>query len=610
MKNTKRIEESATNALKSALLKCPILESYIDSNDKTPSWDGTVFVYNSENNKKENIEGRVPIQIKGTEKDIVSNIATFACSTVDLKNYYHDGGCIFFLVSVAPNTGKHKIFYSTLLVVDLDKILKSAGTQKTYTIKLELFPEENPDEIASVFLSFVHNAYKQSSFIGKDLLSIEELESKGTKIESLTFNASAINLKEEDLPSFISTHTFYLYAKPEGLDIEIPIDKITDLTVAMSIDSKIKIKETTYFNSYTIQYVKGQPTIKIGKGLSLVLKQESRQVSVSYHAEGTLSEFIKDASFFLDFLEAKEMTINNRNISFEGPVDIDIVSRRKSLAFYRDVKKMLDLLGVTEELKINLILPQDELNLKNFVGAVLYNRKIAFKNTKGKDFYGPFKIANLVIWIWAQKNEYGKYSVGNFFSPFNVAIFDSDDIEHKNPIPVSQFLFLDKKAFIHTSNINYDVIFQDVVQRRLTPETIDRYVVWLLDILSAYDEQEQKNVLLLDFAEKIGEWLYSQELADKDIMLLNKIQIIKRKRTLITSEIVELAKLTGQERPANIRCGAYLLLNDNASAQSCFNEMDYDSQKIFLTYPICSFGNLKISRCDAADQNSTNNFGL
>ena len=53
--NTKRIEESATTALKAALLRCPILDSYIDSNDKTPSWDGTVFVYKSEKTKKENL---------------------------------------------------------------------------------------------------------------------------------------------------------------------------------------------------------------------------------------------------------------------------------------------------------------------------------------------------------------------------------------------------------------------------------------------------------------------------------------------------------------------------------------------------------------------------
>ena len=144
MKNNKRIEELATTALTSALLKCPILETYIGSNDKTPSWDGTVFVYNSSNQKKENIKGRVPIQVKGTEKVLVSDVATFSCSTVDLRNYYHDGGCVFFLISVVPATGEHKIFYASLLVVDLDKILKRAQKQKTYSIGLKLFPENDP----------------------------------------------------------------------------------------------------------------------------------------------------------------------------------------------------------------------------------------------------------------------------------------------------------------------------------------------------------------------------------------------------------------------------------------------------------------------------------
>lgn len=128
--NKKRIEETATTALKTALLKCPILDSYIDSNDKTPSWDGTVFVYESEAPKKSDFIGKVPIQIKGTEKCIISNIATYSCSRVDLTNYYKDGGCIFFLISVEPSTGKSKIFYSSMLVYDLQKLLKDAGSKK------------------------------------------------------------------------------------------------------------------------------------------------------------------------------------------------------------------------------------------------------------------------------------------------------------------------------------------------------------------------------------------------------------------------------------------------------------------------------------------------
>lgn len=100
--------------------------------NKTPSWDGTVFVYKSEKTKKDNLAGRVPIQIKGTEKLIVSDTAAFSCSIADLKNYYKDGSCIFFLISVDLSSGNSRIFYKTLLVVDLDKIIKGAGNIMVY----------------------------------------------------------------------------------------------------------------------------------------------------------------------------------------------------------------------------------------------------------------------------------------------------------------------------------------------------------------------------------------------------------------------------------------------------------------------------------------------
>ena len=62
--NNKRIEESAVNAVKAALLRCPILDAYIDENDKTPSWDGTVFAYKNGEQKKCDLLGRVPVQVK------------------------------------------------------------------------------------------------------------------------------------------------------------------------------------------------------------------------------------------------------------------------------------------------------------------------------------------------------------------------------------------------------------------------------------------------------------------------------------------------------------------------------------------------------------------
>ena len=40
-----KIELIAVNRIKDAILQSNILEPFIDDNDKTPSWDGNIFVY-------------------------------------------------------------------------------------------------------------------------------------------------------------------------------------------------------------------------------------------------------------------------------------------------------------------------------------------------------------------------------------------------------------------------------------------------------------------------------------------------------------------------------------------------------------------------------------
>lgn len=345
--NKKRIEETATTALKAALLTCSILESYIDSNDKTPSWDGTVFVYEHKTPKKSDFIGKVPIQIKGTEKQIISNTASFSCSTVDLTNYYKDGGCIFFLVSVEPSTGKSKIFYSSMLVFDLRKLLKPAGPKKSITIHLDLFPENDADEIAHIFMTFVQNSPKQASFIGKELYSIEELQQQGISIERLSFTASGIGIDYTNLGKFVTTHSFYLYAKPKGLDIDIPVDKISHVCMSKPIEGKVCVKDNEHYSEYHIFYNNGKSTIRIGKGISLNLAEPGQRGTIKFKPTGSLSDFITDAEFLLDLMIQREISLNGASISFK---DIDIPSKqldqyRASLEYYKNAKKCLRFLA-------------------------------------------------------------------------------------------------------------------------------------------------------------------------------------------------------------------------------------------------------------------------
>lgn len=602
--NNKRIEEAATTALKAALLLCPFLDSYIDSNDKTPSWDGTVFAYRNEALKKSDLVGRVPIQIKGTETVLIGNEASFSCSVSDLRNYYNDGGCIFFLISVNPSNGSSRIYYASLLVYDLKKALNDAGKQKSKTIKLSSFPTNDTNEMLAVFLSFIEDSRKQMSFIGKELPSLEQLEENGVKIEALTFNASGFGLDATNLGNYISSHEFYLYAKPQGVDIEIPVEKVSNAVVSRSIAGKVCVKGVEYYSEYCVVSQKGRSHFQIGKGISLSFNEETQTMALSFKASGTLSDYILDGKYVIAAIENKEISLNGVELPFISDDNIDLSSLKERLRYYEDIKKMLNILGVTEELQISQLTQNDEKNIRNFVNAILYNKKIGFPTIASSTIHGAFKIANLSIWIWAIKKEDGYYQVENFFAPHPVATFESTDEKHKNPIRASQYLLLDKNAFIHTSNMDYEAVKQDFCSMAHHPVLLEGATSFLLNILLGYDAQEQKNPDLLDLADSVCDWLAAyNDVADKQIVRLNQLQIIKRKRNLSISEIIELGKIAEEANIPTIRCGAFLLLGEIEKAQLCFDELSPEMRSEFITYPICIFGSLKLTEAQPNGQN-------
>ena len=69
--NNNQIDICAVSYLNLALAKCEILMPYIDSNDKTPVWDGEIQVYRDNKHKSDWVR-RIPIQVKGTTVGSIS----------------------------------------------------------------------------------------------------------------------------------------------------------------------------------------------------------------------------------------------------------------------------------------------------------------------------------------------------------------------------------------------------------------------------------------------------------------------------------------------------------------------------------------------------------
>lgn len=218
------------------------------------------------------------------------------------------------------------------------------------------------------------------------------LGANGAEITSLTFTASGIGLTMDEIPKFLSTHDFYLYAKVKGLDVDVPIDKVTNAVISKPVDGEVRIRDRCFFPAYRVVYENGNSIIRIGKGISVALKAEENRITVHTDRPDTLSDFIIEADFFIELVEQGELTLNGVTIPLNGALLSDLQERKKILEYCKDVKKMLDYLGVTEELLLNDLSENDEKNLRNFTGAVLYNRKIGFPTIEQDQFYGAFKI--------------------------------------------------------------------------------------------------------------------------------------------------------------------------------------------------------------------------
>lgn len=152
--DSRTIETLSVSAVRDSIDVCDYLQQYIDSNDKSPSWDGYVNIYDGTDKAKAHMKGRMPVQVKGKEcADHSSDVISFSADVSDLRNYLYDGGAMYFVVLIHPLTYARKIYFSELTPIKLRVLLDGLKeNQQTKSIELKAFPEDNNLK-ANIFLS-------------------------------------------------------------------------------------------------------------------------------------------------------------------------------------------------------------------------------------------------------------------------------------------------------------------------------------------------------------------------------------------------------------------------------------------------------------------------
>lgn len=162
-----KIEREAVFSVSSYINRCPGLVPYINYNDKTPMWDGSIFIYNDDKIKNDNFYGIVDVQIKGTEakhtkeEDIDKGTEVkpteedkpqkYYIKKSNLNAYEKEGGVLFFLVIVdVHDYNANKIYYKFLDTKTLDDLKKM--DQDKPPIKLD--PIQKYSEFSNIIRDF------------------------------------------------------------------------------------------------------------------------------------------------------------------------------------------------------------------------------------------------------------------------------------------------------------------------------------------------------------------------------------------------------------------------------------------------------------------------
>lgn len=583
------IEKIAVNEIEEVILNADLLYPNINKGDKEPSFDGFVYAYRNNKKTKDCLECRVPVQVKGKiESDQSKREIKYPIEISDLRNYLNEGGVVYFVVYISEDKSKKTIYYTELAPLKIEGILKEAKEAKTKSIKLKRFPNKK-DSVEAIFLNYEINKKHQFSFIGNKLFSIEELKNTD-RIEEIKIMMPVIGNKppEDNLYDL----DIYLYAKLKGSNIFQPVLETPGVVFANVNKKKdIRVGDKTYYNNIQLYSdSKGMKITRIGNSISITENAEDEDKrAFLFDIVDDLDKALIDLEFFIEFAKKGECYIGELKYLFPGEIDDSKVENYKNtLQRLQDFKTLLKYLNINKQVKIKS-LKQDEYNSIYFLKKALVDKSIIHGLNPNLKALTKVVIGDINLMLFFDRFDKKKpdtYRIYDFFTnKIHLTYTDSE----KKKYFISQFTCLNKDDFLECDNIVYNNILKSIKEVGTNNINILYTNNLMLELIKAYDVKS--NIVYLDAAKKIGKWLKkdSNKQLDEEIIELNLLQIVKRKRKFTKKEIDVLKNIALNGKNNFYKFAAYLLLEDKENYIRLYNRLTNKEKDSFMEFPISKF---------------------
>ena len=586
-------EVLAVSAINTIISKTGYLVSYIPTKDRGTSFDGCIEVYRHKGSthKKDDMAGRVDVQVKGCKfvpPEIIKS--SFSIDVSDLNNFLSAGGAMLLVVAFDSEGENEQAYYSRLLPFELKRILKECSeNQKKKSVPLTKLPESK-EEISDLFFNFVRDYNLQRAYINS---SFEIGGNKKENLKEISFGYTSVQnglVGKNGLPlKYMFTHGTYIYTGI-GYDVKMPIDYMEKISVIFRDQPGTVISgNKLFYEMYKQIYFPDHEEIQIGKSHRFIFDTANNTLEYSYHLSGSLRERIKDEKFFVSIIENKSVEIKGYKISLrfnenekEKMPDINYI--KKHIEWIEKVDQTLKLVHAQEDLITDSLSDREERSIHLLVEGVLERKPVSL-NVEESTF-GTIEFGNQRIMICAlRRNDSEKFDLfGYYDAPIVFKGWTKDKIEFDS----SYFLMLTKNEMLKNTNIDLPEIIKRIKKISITAEYIDHVTSFLLELIKVYDETGNEEYF--QSAMGLCEWIKGKDQNKSNpVHFINKCQLLKRKEMLTDKEINRLNRIAVESEDLSLKIGALILADKVDEAKKIYAMLDKRVQEIFVDYPICRF---------------------
>ena len=579
--NSIKIEMGAVLALKNVIQLNDLMKEYINDNDKEPSWDGFIYLYKSDDMKAENIKYRIPVQVKGKNQEnlLKKQRISYPVEYKHLRNYYKDGGAFYVVVAISDDRRKTTIFYNALTTVKLNALLKNSEKKKpdqTKNVVLERLKNDDDKLLFKVLSQFGFDREQQGSGEGEIIEKVINIDVIN-KVDSIRVT-SYLTTNEEEILKMVSSGELCLYGYRSDVDMWFPFDleqqKDMRLKKVLQIDKTLGIDRQVYYNNYLVEreYSK-DPIIRVSENLTIDLLGGK----LNFNMHGNIKSLKRDVDFLYAILNGNTFWMDNKQVS--EYTDVKLPADLKA-----NMEMITDFYNALEEIEFSCDKRTDEFNENNWKAVTklinVYHRKIKLKEDNKSEWY---------IWWWDEKiipilivkDENDKTQIVNWIGKEGYAVFTERETGGQSRLPKG--LLFKRDIWERLYDVDEEILLRDIEKSDYSERTLNDLYMFFVEILAAYDIT--RNEKYFDMAQLLSDKLLQVD-ENNEYGIINKLQLLKRKRELSEDEISVLEKLEENTNDSMVRSAVNILLENKHNAKKLVNQLSEEDQATFKQFPI------------------------